>query len=79
MSEEEFLDDMITEASDMVDLCNDVQACLEMATSVECMNDLLGNLKDANDYLDSLSHDIKKSIQKARRFISMRDKEDGNE
>lgn len=69
MSEEEFLDEMINEACDLVVLLQDIESALNNATSVECMDDMLANLDDAKHALKSLEDDLKAAHARAKKFI----------
>lgn len=74
MSEEEFLDEMLTEAGDLVALNENVETALKSATSVECMEDMLANLDDAKHALDDLRKELDAAHKRAKKFIQAKGK-----
>lgn len=74
MSDSEFLEDAINEVDDSLYNANHIVSSLETAMSVECLDDLLGNLSDARFYIKELDKTLSLLHKKVKAKVERKDK-----
>lgn len=76
--DEELLDDLLSEASELAESANNLRKILENASSVECLNDMLSNLDDAKVESEEIHKGILAAHRRVKKGITKRGEGNGH-